>query len=79
MMLERIFDLYPDEEFLIADGFDEAIIGVDADRMRIVYDAYKCMEILSREMSQDDAAEYFEYNVLQSYVGEKTPIFVYTH
>jgi len=78
-MLERIFDLYPDEEFLIADGFDEAIIGVDADRMRIVYDAYKCMEILSREMSQDDAAEYFEYNVLQSYVGEKTPIFVYTH
>ena len=78
-MLERIFDLYPDEEFLIADGFDDAIIGVDADRMRIVYDAYKCMEILSREMSQDDAAEYFEYNVLQSYVGEKTPIFVYTH
>jgi len=78
-MLERILDLYPDEEFLIADGFDDAIIGVDADRMRIVYDAYKCMEILSREMSQDDAAEYFEYNVLQSYVGEKTPIFVYTH
>ena len=78
-MLERIFDLYPDEEFLIADGFDEAIIGVDAERMRIVYDAYKCIEILSREMSQDQAAEYFEYNVLQSYVGEKTPIFVYTH
>lgn len=78
-MLERIFDLYPEEEFLIADGFDEAIIGVDASSLRIVYDAYKCMEILSREMSQDDASEYFEYNVLQSYVGEKTPIFVYTH
>ena len=78
-MLERIFDLYPDEEFLIADGFDEAIIGVDASSLRIIYDADKCIEILCEQMEYSEAEEYFEYNVLQSYVGEKTPIFVYTH
>ena len=27
--LELLIDLYPDDEFLIADGFDDAVIGVD--------------------------------------------------
>tara|TARA_Y100001938_G_C8077800_1_gene427217 strand:- start:1920 stop:2024 length:105 start_codon:yes stop_codon:yes gene_type:complete len=27
-MLDLILDKYPDEEFLKADGFDEAILGV---------------------------------------------------
>ena len=28
-------------------------------------------------MSVDDAIEHFEYNIAGSYLGEKTPIYVY--
>jgi hypothetical protein len=36
-MLETIIEAHPDTEFLIADGFDEAIIGVDTKSERLIY------------------------------------------
>jgi hypothetical protein len=61
---------------LKADGFDEAIIGVATDftEPRLIYSVSKCLEILQRDMSQEDAMEYFTYNVSGAYVGEQTPI-----
>jgi hypothetical protein len=73
-MLNKILDCYNEEEFLIADGFDEAIIGVEESSMRLIYSVSKCLEILERDMSEEDAIEYFNFNVLGAYVGEKTPI-----
>ena len=75
-ILESIFEAYPDEEFLKADGFDEAIIGVDTKELRLVYSVSKCLEILEKDMTFDEALEYFEYNVSGAYMGEKTPIWV---
>lgn len=64
-------------EYLKADGFDKAIIGVEIISERIVYDKQKMIEILMTEgMNVDDAIEYLEYNVFCSYVGEHTPIYV---
>lgn len=70
-----------DEDFLFADGFDEAIMG-HGERCGlsvVVYNADKCLEILRENdgMTEDEAYEFFEYNVLGSYVGEKTPIFLF--
>ena len=61
---------------LRADGFDEAIIGVATDfsEPRLVYSVSKCLEILKRDMSEEDAMEYFTYNVSGAYVGEQTPV-----
>lgn len=73
-MLEYILEWFSDEEILKADGFDEAIIGIDINSMRLIYSVSKCIEILSRDMSEEDAIDYFEYNVHCAYVGEKTPI-----
>lgn len=73
-MIDSIIERYPDESFLKADGFDEAIIGVDNKSMRLVYSVSKCIEILCRDMNEEDAIEYFEYNVSGAYMGEKTPI-----
>jgi hypothetical protein len=72
--MKDIIENYPDEDFLIADGFDEAIIGVEINDMRIIYSVSKCIEILKQEMSELDALEHFTYNVSGAYVGEKTPI-----
>jgi hypothetical protein len=73
-MIDSIIERYPDESFLKADGFDEALIGVDNKSMRLVYSVSKCIEILCRDMNEEDAIEYFEYNVSGAYMGEKTPI-----
>ena len=67
--------------FLSEVEFDEAIIGV-AERIGeepvVAYDTTKIVEILSRTMSVDEAYEYFDYNILGAYVGDKTPLFITT-
>lgn len=73
-MIDSIIESYYEEEFLIADGFDNAIIGVEESSMRLIYSVSKCLEILEGNMSEIDSLEYFTYNVSGSYVGEKTPI-----
>ena len=75
-LLDNIADYYQEEEILKADGFDEAVIGVEESSMRLIYSVGKCIEILMirDEMSLGDALDYFRYNVSGSYVGEKTPI-----
>jgi hypothetical protein len=73
-MLDRILESLPDENFLKADGFDEAVIGVDSSSMRLIYSVSKCIEILMREMTQDEAEDHMSYNISGAYMGEKTPI-----
>ena len=74
-MLQKIADNYQDEEILKADGFDEAVIGIDSGSMRLIYSVKLCIDILVEEgMDMNDAVEHFDYNVRGSYVGEKTPI-----
>jgi hypothetical protein len=73
-MITKIIEQYEDESFLKADGFDEAIIGVDESTMRLIYSVKKCIEILMKDMSEEDAMEHFSFNVSSGYVGEKTPI-----
>lgn len=80
--LDKITENYPDESFLSADGFEDAIIGVVYDKaigtVRLAYSITKCIEILKERdgMSYDDAFIYFDFNVINAYVGEKTPIWV---
>jgi hypothetical protein len=78
MTLEEIIEMYPEEEFLTADGFDDAVIGVEPNSMRLVYDRDKMIGILisDEELTELDAIEYLEFNTWNAYVGEKTPIFI---
>ena len=74
IMFEEIILRFPEETFLKADGFDDAIIGVDDTSMRLIYSVSQCIEILMEEMDETDAMEYFTYNVHGAWVGEQTPI-----
>ena len=75
-LLKGIMNYYEDEEFLKADGFDDAVIGVDESTLRLIYSTTKCVEILIErdDMEFDEALEYFDFNVRGAYMGEKTPI-----
>lgn len=77
--LEHIHEY--EEGALLADGFEDAIIGViypPGGESVIAYDTYKCIQILiDRDgMSEEEALEYFQFNVAGAYVGERTPVFV---
>jgi hypothetical protein len=72
------------EEALICDGFDEAIIGV-AERINLgpvaAYSVEKVLEILVERdgMTYEEALEYFQYNIIGAWMGEYTPVFIYTN
>ena len=73
--IDEIIERYPDEDILIANGFDDAVLGYDSGSGRVIYSVKKCIDILiNDDLSYEDAYEHFEYNVRGSYVGDKTPI-----
>jgi hypothetical protein len=71
-----ISEEYPD--LLTIDGFDEAVIGVveRAGLLAVCYDRNKIINILMRDMNQEEAWEYYEYNILGAYMGESTPVYL---
>lgn len=76
-ILNKILDNYPDELFLRADGFDEAIIGIETERMVIVYSSKACVKILTdKGYDYVDAIDFFEFSVKNVDFGKKTPVFI---
>lgn len=72
-----------DEEKLVkADGFEDAIIGVGG-RINmpevLIYSYNKCVKILMKRdnFTHEEAIDWMNYNVVGSWVGETTPIFVH--
>ena len=65
------------EDILFADGHDDAIIGFEPDRWKVVYSRNKVIDGLVRDgMSEDEAIEYADYNIFSAMVGDKTPIWI---
>lgn len=65
------------------DEFDGAILGLGrrcGQPDLLVYDVDKCIEILMKKdnMTQEEAVDFFEYNIVGAWMGEGTPIFLYT-
>lgn len=71
------------EDALLADGFEKALIGV-AERINLgpvaAYDVEKILEILMERdgMEYSDALEFFEFNIKGAWMGEFTPVYIYT-
>jgi|TARA_B100001093_G_C26091313_1_gene702908 hypothetical protein len=69
----------------LADGFEDAFVGTTISafgrKQVAIYDYDKCILILMHDnhMTEDDAIEYFDYNVIGSWVGEDTPIYINQH
>jgi hypothetical protein len=63
-----------------AEDFDRCIVGIGVSCGHdavVIYDTDKIIDVLmSQNMSQEDAYEYMEYNILGAYMGEHTPMFL---
>tara|TARA_R100000458_G_C8197379_1_gene189024 strand:+ start:254 stop:568 length:315 start_codon:yes stop_codon:yes gene_type:complete len=74
--------LQKETRMLVANGFDDAIIGyaepIGMSEPVVIYDRQKVIDILiSQEMTEEEAIEYFDYNIAGSYMGEGTPIYMH--
>tara|TARA_R110002051_G_scaffold158299_2_gene229688 strand:- start:555 stop:827 length:273 start_codon:yes stop_codon:yes gene_type:complete len=79
MIDSQLLQELEDNDCLIADGFDDALIGItEGNNPVAVYDTDKCIQILMREdeMNEEDAVDFFYFNTVGAYVGEKTPLFL---
>jgi hypothetical protein len=67
-------------ELLCADGFDDAILGIGQrfNTTFVVYDLAKVIEtLMTRDgMDEEDAIEFYEFNIVGAWVGDGTPCFL---
>ena len=80
---EIIADLYPDCLAMDpGETYDGCIMGVVHAFGKEPCIAYNYEKVLARlvgfGMSQEEAVEFFEFNVVGAYMGESTPVFVET-
>lgn len=79
---DELVEFTGDEELLFMDPerFDAAIVGYVEGIGRadvVCYDKHKVLEILMEDgMSWEEAGEYYNFNVVGAYMGEKTPVFL---
>lgn len=71
----------PDEhDLLTMDGYDDCIVGV-VERFGqppiVCYDKNKVIQkLMSDNMTEEEAEEFFYFNQIGAYVGENTPCFL---
>ena len=66
---------------MMADGFDEAILGMCiqfGSEPIVAYDFNKCVEIVMERdgMEREEAVDFINFNVVGAYVGLSTPVFI---
>ena len=72
-----------DPELILLDpikSYDKCILGI-ASRIGmddcVAYDRAKVIaELISQGMDEDDAEDFFSFNIAGAYVGTRTPIFI---
>lgn len=72
---EALADIDPD--IMFADGYDDCLLGMTFRGKEVValYSTALILLKLSQDMSYEEAVEFFEFNILGAYVGEKTPVY----
>jgi hypothetical protein len=77
-IIEKITENNPDA--ILWDDLDEAVIGFTTDYVA-VYDLDKLSECLLKQnpdWTEQDALEWIDFNIICAYVGEHTPLHIYT-
>tara|TARA_R110000824_G_scaffold218435_2_gene405054 strand:+ start:5475 stop:5783 length:309 start_codon:yes stop_codon:yes gene_type:complete len=76
--IDNLLESFP--EAMTMDGFDDCIIGVCqrfGQEEIITYSLDRVIKKLeSQGMTYDEALEWYEFNMIGSWVGETTPCFV---
>lgn len=79
---DHLMDIAEEHECLVADGFEDCILGLMysfGSELTIAYDYDKVIAKLMKDgMDYEEAVEYWGFNIVGAYVGEKTPVYIET-
>jgi hypothetical protein len=76
--LEAIITKFYGEDILVADGFDEAVIGIEESSIRLIYSVTKCLEIIeAMGIPENEALEFFYLKVYGIYSKDESVIFCF--
>jgi hypothetical protein len=81
-IIDKLYDrglLDENDQLLLSDGFDQAIIGITAKKpKRVIYDYYKAVDLIMKEDGDIDLDEVIEWidDHISYDIGEQTPIFI---
>lgn len=82
MTRDQVLELTGGDEVFFLEGpeFDRAIVGV-VERfggvVAVCYDFGKVLKVLRKQgMDPDEAQEWFDFNVIGSYLGDATPVYL---
>jgi len=65
-------------EAVFADGFDQCLAGFDSKGRAIYFANEIVMTLVDRDgMAEEEALEYFSFNIEGAHVGEFTPIYMW--
>ena len=82
MSPQEIVEYLEGEEALLLEpraDYDSCLIGIGCrfnSGPLAVYDVDKVLVVLEKSMDEDDAIDYFQVNILGSWLGDGTPFFV---
>lgn len=71
------------EGAIVLDGFDDCIVGISEEfgmEPRVVYSKQRIIQKMVETdlMTEEEAIEYFYFNIAGGYFGERNPIFLTT-
>jgi len=80
-ILEEIMDrdlFQKDEYIILADGFEDAFLGVTATKpIKVVYDYWKCLDsIIKRDNAGFDEAQDWLEEFIQEELGQHAPLYI---
>lgn len=71
---------YLSDKAIQFDGLDDAIVGYGqqwGSETVLIYSVTKILEIFQKEMTEEEAEEWFSHNIECLYAGKGTPILIY--
>lgn len=72
---DKIADSFP--QSILWDNLDSSIIGITSEG-RVVYSLEKMIHhFMDDGMSEDEAMEWIDFNILNQYIGEYTPLHIW--
>jgi hypothetical protein len=78
-VIDKIVELNP--EAIVLDGLDEAVVGIGYSKdlePRLIYSINNIiLTLIGRDgMSENEAREFYDYNIADGYFGNHGPIFL---
>lgn len=79
LMERELFD--KDEYVILADGFEEAVMGVTIEKpTRVIYDYWKCLDIIIKQDEDsgfDEAIDWLD-EFIEEKLGDHSPLYIKT-